>query len=276
MPRLVGTDAVLHARREWPDLLPDLYPIVVRAPAPPMLDPVWSDQHRVDFLVEAYLGFGQLHCPAVLWSRLRVMALAARKGEGRCAADRAKLVEAGRILAGFGWGELEEIVVAGKLPREVAPHSWLAWSAGTLAPCAGFPAIGSVFGPGRLLQVKNLRIYSHTAADLGALATRHGEALGQREGIGQALAALRARERAVYTLGFEGRAGCEGAIASVGACLFGRDLRQLDQQERARASLLETRLARMADAGSWVWGVCLQPRPARPVAAAQRTVGAPA
>jgi hypothetical protein len=260
MTKIVGTDAVLHARRHWPDLLPELHPVVVRAPQPPMLDPAWSDQHRLDFLVEAYLSFGQLHCPPAAWQRLRVMAMAARKGGGRCAADRAKLVEAGRIMAGLGWGELEDLILGGKLPREIAPHSWLAWSVGTLPSQAGFPVIGSVFSPGRLLQVKNLRIYSHTAQDLSVLATRHGEQLGRREGIGQAYTALKARERAVFALGFADRFDCQTATAAVGAGLGGQDLRQLHAEEKARASQIELRLARLAEAGTWVWGICLQPK----------------
>lgn len=266
--RLVGADAVLHARAHWPDLLPELHPVVVRAPHPPMLDRSWTEGQRVSFLVEAYLSFAQLHCPPLLLPRVRMQALAARKGEGRAAAERGKLVTAAAVMAGETWGELEQTVDGGKLPREIAPHSWLLWSVaaklGTMSPTSwrpagGFPAVSSIFNPGRLLRVDTLRVYSHTAADLTAGAARPGDAWAAKEGIGAALAAAKAREAAVYRLGFDSRESCERVIGSVGACLAGHDLRDLDGLERLRAADIERRMAELAEQGTWVWGCWLRP-----------------
>lgn len=265
---LRGTDAVLHARRRWPDLLPDLHPIVVRAPVPPMLDPKWPIQEMVDFLVEAYLSFGRIHCPQVFWQRYQITALAARKGEGRSACLHAKLSEAARVMAGLGWGPLIEDVEAGKLPREIAPHSWLLWAAGNRIGVAGsWPTVDSVFAPGRLLQGKNVRVYSHTADNLSSGSARYGEALGKQKAIGEAYAALKVREQAIYTLGFEDRAGCEETLRSVGACRPDLDLRAQDELERNKARELERQLAVMAERGVWVWGQWLKPKAVRQTAA---------
>lgn len=262
--QLQGTDAILHARQHWPDLLPDLHPIVVKAPSPPMLDPEWPAQRMVDFLVEAYLTFGRIHCPPAFWQRYQIAAMAARKGEGRAASLHAKLTEAAKVMAGLGWGPMDVEVEAGKLPREIAPHGWLLWSVGNRVGVAGsWPTVDSVFAPNRLLQSKNLRIYSHTAADLTAGATRYGASLGSQKAIGDAYAALKVREQAIYTLGFSDRASCEGVIGSVGACRADLDLRAQDELERQRARELERQLAAMAERGSWVWGQWLIPKAVR-------------
>jgi len=271
--RLVGADAVLYARAHWPDLLPELHPVVVRAPHPPMLDRSWTEGQRVAFLVEAYLSFAQLHCPPLLLPRVRMMALAARKGEGRAAAERGKLVAAAAVMAGEAWGELEEVVGGGKLPREVAPHSWLLWSvaaklgvmgATSWRPSGSFPAIGAIFNPGRLLRADTLRVYSHTAADLTAGAARPGETWAKKLGITPAYDAAKAREAAIYRLGFSNRESCERAIGSVGACLAGEDLRALDLRERTAAAGIERRMATMAEQGTWVWGCWLKPAEVKP------------
>ena len=271
--RLVGADAVLYARAHWPDLLPELHPVVVRAPHSPMLDRSWTEGQRVGFLVEAYLSFAQLHCPPLLLPRARMQALAARKGEGRAAAERGKLVAAAAVMAGEAWGELEEVVGGGKLPREVAPHSWLLWSvaaklgvmgATSWRPSGSFPAIGAIFNPGRLLRADTLRVYSHTAADLTAGAARPGDTWAAREGIGAALAAAKAREAAVYRLGFWDRVDCERVLERVGACLAGEDLRALDLRERTAAAAIERRMAAMTEQGTWVWGCWLQPAEVKP------------
>ncbi len=269
--RVVGIDAVLRARREWPDLLPQLHPIVVRAPSPPMLAAEWPEQQKVDFLVEAYLTFAQLHCPPAALPRVRMVTLAARRGEGRAAAARGKLAEAARVMCGLGWGELEQAVGSGKLPREVAPHSWLLWSVSAriaaigvsrFRPLGGFPSIDSVFSPGRLLSSETLRVYSHTAADLAAGSSRPGDTWAAQARIGAAFAAAQAREAAIYRLGFDSRAGCEAAVASLGGCLAGQDLRELDAEERRRASGLERDMAALAERGTWVWGCWLDTSPA--------------
>jgi hypothetical protein len=131
-------------------------------------------------------------------------------------------------------------------------------------PSGSFPAIGSIFNPGRLLRADTLRVYSHTAADLTAGAARPGDTWAAREGIGAALAAAKAREAAVYRLGFLGRAGCESVIGSVGACLAGEDLRALDLRERTAAAVIERRMAAMAEQGTWVWGCWLRPAEVKP------------
>ena len=272
---LQGTDAILHARQHWPDLLPDLHPIVVKAPSPPMLDPEWPAQRMVDFLVEAYLTFGRIHCPPAFWPRDQITAMAARKGEGRAAPLHAKLAEAARVMAGLGWGPLDEDVAAGKIPREVAPHGWLLWSVsariGSVNASGSWPTVDSVFGPNRLLQSKNVRIYTHTAVSLPAGASRYGEYLGKQKAIGEAYLALKAREKAVYALGFSDRASCEAVIGSVGACRSDLDLRAQDQRERDKAHELERQLAEAADRGVWVWGQWLTPKVVRrPAAAAAR------
>lgn len=276
MSRIFGIEAVREARRLWPDLLPVLHPIVVAAPSPPMLDPSWDEERRIGFLVEAYLSFAQLHCPVVELQHARVMALGARRGEGRMAADRRKIAAAAKILAGEGWGMLAEIAEAGKLPPAIAPHSWLLWSASTLwGPARGprnparFPMIGDIFTPRRLLQLKTLHHFSHTAENIAAGSTRSGANWAEREGIGGAYRALRAREQAIYRLGLDpagGRSGCEQDLRAVGACVFGADLLAADTWERDKAREVEQRLERLAEAGTWVWGPWLAGPAARKAA----------
>lgn len=264
MSRIFGIEAVREARRLWPDLLPVLHPIVVAAPSPPMLDPSWDEERRIGFLVEAYLSFAMLHCPPAEFQHARVMALGARAGTGRMAADRRKLAAAAKILAGECWGVFAEIAEAGKLPPAIAPHSWLLWSASMLwGPARGprkparFPMIGDIFTPRRLLQLRTLHHFSHTAENIAAGSTRSGANWAEREGIGGAYRAARAREQAVYRLGFDpvdGPNACMDALEAVGACLLGENLLRMDTWERGKAREVEQRLAQLAEAGTWVWG----------------------
>jgi hypothetical protein len=98
-----------------------------------MLDPEWPEQRMVDFLVEAYLSFGRIHCPPAFWQRHQITALAAKKGEGRAAPLHAKLAEAARVMAGLGWGPLGDVVTAG-----------MASNRGT-ADCCNVPGCGPTY-----------------------------------------------------------------------------------------------------------------------------------
>ena len=257
--RVRGEQAAQVARRYFPDLLPDLQPHLIQAPAPPYLPAELDEAGRVAWLVEAYVTFAECCAPPGAARENALMrAKAARNGAPQARGARAALSEAARILSGEAWGALGDAVGAGKLPARIAPHSWLLWAAQqdqARRKRAGWPAVERLFAPGLLLSGKALRVFSHAAPDLRKSA-RAGEVWARSCGIGAAYAERMRRREAVWREGFAERRDVELLFYGAAGCHPDgcRDLRPEHAEEGEKARLIEAQLAAMARKGTWVWG----------------------
>ena len=247
--RVYGREAVELCKRQWPDLFPELPPVIVAAPQPPMLDPAMSDHDKVAFLATAYLTFMDVHgrLDQLKLHRLRAQSAVGASPQGRSL--KRKLLDAANVMAGCAWGELEEVVRNGKIPAKVAPHSWLLFKMQTHfgGPRSGsYPQIEKVFSAGGLLNAKSLRLYSHTSTDLVGGASRIF--------CGPELSAC---ETSVMRRNLVAAQGVRLDARGLPVLALQNDmpsLMDLHMEEERGARAEEERLARLAQQGVWVWG----------------------
>lgn len=253
--RVYGREAVELCKRLWPDLFPELSPVIVAAPQPPMLDPTMSDHDKVAFLVAAYLTFMDVHgrLDQLKLHRMRAQSAVGASPQGRSL--KRKLLDAANVMAGCAWGELEEVVRNGKIPATVAPHSWLLFKMQTHfggPRSSSYPQIEKVFSAGGLLNAKSLRLYSHTSTDLVGGATRAFRYPNDPQFL-RADEWVLVRERLLSLQGIPLSATKEEA-AKLYPHPPGMTLQELAAQDRTRARAEEVRLAMLARQGTWVWG----------------------
>lgn len=251
--RVYGREAVELCKQQWPDLFPELPPVIVAAPQPPMLDPAMPDHDKVAFLVTAYLTFTEVHgrLDQLKLHRLRAQSAVGASPQGLSL--KRKLLDAANVMAGCAWGELEEVVRNGKIPAKVAPHSWLLFKMQTHfgGPRSGsYPQIEKVFSAGGLLNAKSLRLYSHTSTDLVSGASRvfknaEPGSLRADEMVGLLLQ--------VVAVGVPRNATRE-VILSMVRPPPGMTFHQLAARDKERAQAEEDRLVKLAQQGVWVWG----------------------
>lgn len=252
--RVYGREAVELCKRRWPDLFPELPPVTVAAPQPPFLSPEMTDHDKVAFLVAAYTTFSDVHgrLDQIKLHRMRAHSALGVSPQGKSL--KRKLLDAANVMAGCAWGTLEEVVRNGKLPAQIAPHSWLLFKMQTHfggPRSATYPQIDKVFSAGGLLNAKSLRLYTHTATDLVSGATRpfkNSEELS-----------FRADEWEVMRLHLVSLNGISpGATKEEAAALYphppGMTLQEIAARDRERAQAEEKRLAQLASQGTWVWG----------------------
>lgn len=253
--RVYGREAVELCKRRWPDLFPELPPVIVAAPQPPMLDPAMSDHDKVAFLATAYLTFMDVHgrLDQLKLHRLRAQSAVGASPQGRSL--KRKLLDAANVMAGCAWGELEEVVRNGKIPAKVAPHSWLLFKMQTHfgGPRSdSYPQIEKVFSAGGLLNAKSLRLYSHTSTDLVGGASR--SFLPKEPDV------LRADQYAhihlFSSVAIHGlpRSATREEVAALYPPPPGTSLQEMAVRDRACAQAEEERLALLAQQGVWVWG----------------------
>lgn len=252
--RVYGREAVELCKQQWPDLFPELPPVIVAAPQPPMLDPAMSDHDKVAFLVTAYLTFTEVHgrLDQLKLHRLRAQSAVGASPQGLSL--KRKLLDAANVMAGCAWGELEEVVRNGKIPAKVAPHSWLLFKMQTHfgGPRSGsYPQIEKVFSAGGLLNAKSLRLYSHTSTDLVSGATRVFKNL--EPGSPRVDEMVNLFLQIVALKGVPRNATREG-ILSVVSPPPGMTFQQWYARDKERAHAEEERLAQLAQQGVWVWG----------------------
>ena len=246
--RVYGREAVELCKRQWPDLFPELPPVIVAAPQPPMLDPAMSDHDKVAFLVTAYLTFTEVHgrLDQLKLHRLRAQSAVGASPQGRSL--KRKLLDAANVMAGCAWGELEEVVRSGKIPDKVAPHSWLLFKMQTHfgGPRSGsYPQIEKVFSAGGLLNAKSLRLYTHTSTDLVSGASRIF------------CGPLSACETSVMRRNLVAAQGVRLDARGLPVLALQNDmpsLMDLHMEEERGARAEEERLAKLAAQGAWVWG----------------------
>jgi len=247
--RVYGREAVELCKRRRPDLFPDLPPVLVAAPQPPMLDPAMADDDKVAFLVTAYLTFMDVHgrLDQLKLHRMRAQSATGTSAQGRSL--KRKLLDAANVMAGCAWGELEEVAKNGKIPAKVAPHSWLLFKMQTHfggPRSSAYPQIEKVFSAGGLLNAKSLRLYSHTATDLVGGASRIfcGPEPSARE-----TSVMRRNLVAAQGVRLDDRGFPALALQNDTTSLM--DL-HMEEERAARAE--EVRLALLAQQGTWVWG----------------------
>lgn len=266
LPITYGVDAVRLAEREHPHLFPRLDPLLARPPDPPHFEEDWPERQRVGFLVEAYASFLSAHfLPYVAVERALARARAAMTGNPQGRPTYEKLRTAAAVMSGEAWGELEARVKVGKLPREIAPHSWLlwrmqSWALGRAKSDGAMLTIERAFSASDLLSEETLRVFTHTAPD-PVLGSVRGDATLPAF-VGSAYRALKAREQLIYRLGYS-RDTIAWALRQRGEALADYDLRALHEREREAVREFEERLRSAARRGTWVWGRWVLPaRPA--------------
>lgn len=251
---LTGPDAIRFVTTRFPDWLPPgarwrVLP-TVSAPHPPLLRDV-PPSDRVTFLLNAYLSFFEVHAKPGTWDLQKKRACGLRSSAPQFRGLRASVTKAADVMAGEAWGELQEVVDAGKIPAVVAPHAWLLWGAQNhFAKRGSPPNIERIFSAGQLLNEESLRVFSHSVTDLVSGSTRKVDT-GEHGGSVQLY-----KER--YQETAKGIRDDATQLADIlGRSLTARDMlriQALREEEVTRAVRKEAELVEAATNGFWVWG----------------------
>ena len=251
---LTGADAVRFMTEKFPDWLPTgvkwRLAQMISPPQPPLLREVPRLDRGV-FLLNAYITFFVVHAKPGSWELQRKRACGVRSSAPQFRGMRASIERAADIMAGEAWGELQEVVDAGKSPAFIAPHAWLLWCVQNhFAKRGSPPRMEQIFSPGSLLNEEVLRFFAHTATDLVA-----GSVRSLPEPASGHSVCLLYKTR--YQEASRGVRRADSLSDALGRSLRADDvlrIPELYEAEKREAQRLEGELAASARQGNWVWG----------------------